>query len=277
MAFTRSQHQYFDSGSDSTFNDDSLRVNIYGEELMDDAELEAVTDGVKQMLDENIGTQGALGGYDLYSYHTSKYFDLTFSDTADDMIRSAYDSISGSAHEDEHALVIWAYWSHPSDLSTCGPNSDPCPPAFMMGHDIDNNAKFPADQRQPFVHIPPSEMDLNDIMMGFIPVNDNEKDPVTSKPAAAHELGHALVNSSVCDDGLVSFNTDSHPDHTLGHRQFHQNFGINYNTIMSMASNPTGTQNGQCSSPSSDQELIKCSSCTDTAIEQTLTYYKQNV
>jgi len=276
MVFTRSQYQHYNYGDDYTTNDDSIRVNVYGEDYLSDSELEAVTDGVKQMLDENSGNKSALSGYDLYSYHTSKYFDLTFSDDGDSMIQTAYDSLDGSGYHDEHAIVIWAYWSHPSDLSTCGPDSDPCPPTFMMGHDVDSVTSYPATNRQPFVHVPSYNMNLYDIMMGFVPVNDDEKDPVTSKPPAGHELGHALVESDGYDENLTPDDINKHPDHYLGHREYDQTYGISYNTIMTMANNPEGAQNGQCSSPDSERELIRCSPCTDTAIEQTIDYFVQN-
>lgn len=258
---------------------DHLRVNVYGASGITDNELQAVYDGAFNMLGDLTGSNDPLGGFELSAYETDVTLSQDISNSQNDLIDDGYAAIDGSDYDDEHAVVLWAYWDHESDSSDCGPNGDPCPDVFMMGHDIDRDAVYPAARRQPYVYIEPSNVELYDIQQGFVYVNEFERDPVESRLPAAHELGHALVERDAYQsEDLAPETLNQNADHYLGTRRFDGEFGVSYNTVMATASNPDATKNGDCSSfTSSDGERIESSDCTRIAVSETVSYYGNNV
>lgn len=265
---------------DYKLRSDKVRVNVYGASAATDDEIFAVYGGAKDLLDWATGSNRPLSGYEIHAYDTYVGLSQKISDTPNDLIDDAYDSLG--KYDDEHALLLWSYWDHESDSTTCGPgdDQDPCPETFMMGHDIDNDASYPADKRQPYEYVTPSETSLYDIQMGFVYANQLEQDPKNYRLPAAHELGHALVEyDAYQDQNLVPGPSarEQHPDHYIGRREYNYSGGYYYNTVMATDNNPEAVNNGKCNTPDSSSELPRGSDCFQTAMSETIDYYDTRV
>lgn len=277
MTMNRTQVDYRYYGSeDHDSSERTVRVNLYGAAGILEEELDNVKNGLNDHLVNcyfNNTTTG-IDGYDLYVYNTDVTLEQTISEGHDDLIDKGYNAIDGS-YDDEHSITFWAYWNHEADASTCGPNSDPCPDVFTMGHDINHDAAYPAYHRQPYVHIEPLNTDLYDIHQGFVYTNSNEG--TNAGPPAAHELAHTLIDyNGYQSENLTPNNPSQNRDHYIGTRV--EQYIDQYNTLMATANNPEAVTDGQCNdSESANSTRIVESDCYWTAIEQTIQYYRNNV
>lgn len=261
----RTQQHYEFDGTYYQNSDSAVRVNVYAASGSTDDELQTAFDQVHTLLD-HLYTFDSLDGYDVFGYETDVSITSSDQESHNDLIDKGYQAIKGSDYEDEHALVLWVYWSFSGD----GPH------AFMMGHDIDCSSAYDAWHRQPFVHVSSGDTNLCDIQQGFVHYNEFDDDGLDTI-AAPHEVGHALLTM---DDGRVDdmapSNPNQHSDHYIGTRVFDPSVGI-YNTVMATGSNPDAVTRGDChADESSDNERVYGSVCLRDGVGYTAEYFSNN-
>lgn len=285
-------------GTDYKNDERAVRVNVYGSGGSVKEEVKVAYDGVRNLLrdlyfheEDNTAhaDNGALAGYDIYGYTTDAHIsanpDLSKSQHKQ-LIDDGMNAIKGTPHEDEHAIVLWVYWDHPSDITNCGPSdSTPsCPPYFMMGFDINcSSGKYVHSyHRQPYKHVAESRTSVCDILQGFVYVNTQDKPKEDwKKDGMAHEVGHALVTMDDSDvrDMAPSDLKGRHPDHYIGTKETSTNTitgeTTEYNTVMGGPGRTVET--GECSAnEAASIRQINPSNCYFDAVNLSIDYFRDN-